>query len=97
MSICTTAFAHRSRAPALHESTLAKLKIAQSGARRDRTADLLHAMQASRCPVCHLEVLSLTRALQSKDPLHFSVCFASSVRVISTSDSAKTEYAHATA
>jgi hypothetical protein len=84
MSIFTTAFAPRSRAPALHESALAKLKIAQSGARRDRTADLLHAMQASRCPACHLEVLSLTRALQSKDPLHFSVCFASSDRVIST-------------
>jgi hypothetical protein len=84
MSICITAFAHRSRAPALHESALAKLAIAQSGAWRDRTADLLHAMQASRRPASHLEVLSLTRALQSKDPLHFSVCFASSVRVIST-------------
>jgi len=83
MSICITAFAHRSRASALHESALAKLEIAQSGAWRDRTADLLHAMQASRRPASHLEVLSLTRALQSKDPLHFSACFASNGRVIS--------------
>jgi hypothetical protein len=41
------------------------------------------SMKSFRRPTSHLEILSLTRALQSKDPLHFSACFASNGRVIS--------------